>query len=514
MKGIDSESSATYIHVTHQLPENIKNTSPNEIGISLTPFPYSLLRTDYSRIPADSLPRCLKCGAFINKYDICEGYVFKCPFCNFSTQSRIPFDIDGAEFTSEVYEAYCTKYPVHREQFTPTDFFFISISLLKTCPNLLDIIEESFIMCTCTKQVGIAFIHGGITVVKFRENMSFQTYPCEVPVIRYPTIFILVDKFRKSLPLIKSKAQELVDIPQLENNSESKVPNFIKFATQCLSVFGTSGKFFLDEKDFHSVYACHDIRNDALHLCRFGSQVSIFPIFNSNSNYSSVAYKSPLFDLCSITGGFLKFFNIDDTNQETKTNSLLNLKQQLIPYLKYKIYHDTVLYIIPPIDCQVTDFAGNGFLQSHNVVSVPKIKKGDTFFFKVDARTIKRPFFQFVVYFTNEVGVKKLRIFTIKFGNFPREDLYALSSFLAAITAQRLLVEESADLKKFVEELKKKYADFQKILPVCAKAEILASTNNCAELYERALACRSFQSLQEPIISKESGSDMKNEIDL
>ena len=100
MKGMDSGISTTYIHVTHHLPENIRQTKPNEIGISLTPFPYSLLRPDYTRISADSLPRCLKCGAFINKFNICEGSVFKCPFCNFSTQSRIQFETDGAEFTS------------------------------------------------------------------------------------------------------------------------------------------------------------------------------------------------------------------------------------------------------------------------------------------------------------------------------------------------------------------------------------------------------------------------------
>lgn len=489
-------------------------TNPSEIGISFTPFPFSLLRTNYSRISADSLPKCLKCGAFINKYDICEGYTFKCPLCGHSTVSRIAFELDGAEFTDDVYEAYCTKYPINREQFTPTDFFLISLSLLKTCPNLLDIIDDAYSLCSQPKQIGIAFIHGGITVVKFRENLSFQTYPNEIPIIRLPTIFILSDQFRKSLPLIKSKAKELVSIEEFEGESGTKVPNFIKFIVQCCTRFGTSGKLFLDEKDFHSAAMCKDIRNEALYSCRFGSQISIFPIFNRSSNFSNVSYKSPLFDFCSITGGFLKFFNIDNTSQEAFISSISNFRKSILPILKHSLFHDTVLYIVPPIDCQVTDFAGNGFLKSHFVISIPKIKIGDTFFFKIDAKSITHPFLQFVVFFTNEVGVKKIRIYTAKIEDFPTEDLYAMSSFLAAITAQRLLVEDETDLKKFIDSLKKKYATFQERFPVCSKAEALLLSCDYGETIEKALECRQMLSLKTPINISEVQNNANEECEL
>lgn len=480
---LDSGSSETYIQVTHHFQHNIRQTTPSDFGICFTPLPFSLIRPNYVTISADNLPHCKSCGAFINKYAKQDMSTFVCSVCGQTNQNKMVLYLEDSEFSDDVYDSYCTDYPVRRKQFVPTDLLVISLSLLKKFPSLVDILSNAYMFSSAPKQVGLVIIHGGITIVKFRDHLSFNTYAFEIPTVNLPQFFISASTFRESLPMIQRQLQELSDIPQEIETST----NFIKFAVQSSFLFGSSVKFFLDEKDFHIAFNYKESRKDALNACRYCSQISFF-LFPTSKNFS-VLYRNPLFDLCSITGGHLKMFKINENNID---ESFSRIKNELTECLRTTLLHDTVLKISTPNDCTVKDYAGNGFLETTRVLKIPKIKVGDSFFFKFNAKEFKHPFLQFVLFFTTDVGVRKMRIYTVPIEKFKPIDYNALSKYIAAFVSQRFIIEDDCDLKKYIKSIEAKYSKFLSDYPILYKAQTLLNSTDYGDMFIKALIYRLF----------------------
>ncbi|OHT08639.1 hypothetical protein TRFO_22715 [Tritrichomonas foetus] len=486
---VDAGAAQTYVKITHHNPESIKNTKPNEFGIQFIPFPYMCIRPAQSVISGDKLPKCKECGAYINRYNFCQGYNFKCPICQTSTQSHIPFEIDGNEFISDVYEAYCSSQNMKRNAFEPTEYFFVSTSLLETHPNILDIIHDCFVSCYNQKQVAIAFLHGAITIVKFRNLLSFQTFAIETPVARLPQLFIPTQQFMKHIPLLKRKASELKFI---ENSNFPQ--NLSKYAVAASKPFGTTVRFILDDHGFHSFFEyTNELKKDALEACRNGSQFSLFAFTDK------VSYRNPLFQYSSITGGHFKIFPNDIDGGK--------LRAEMMECLKTSVVHETYIVVRMPSFAEIIDCSGSGFLETHNTLIVPKIKVGDSFFFKFNAKQFNRPFIQFVVFFTSDIGIRKFRIVTVPIKNYPHENLMLQSLFVASFAAQKILVDEVDDISPFLETMKQKYGE-----KACEKAKSLMNCDDYGKLFQRALEFRTPEKFGVPIQTQEDFSQVNYEV--
>ncbi|KAK8896435.1 hypothetical protein M9Y10_014335 [Tritrichomonas musculus] len=491
---ISSHSASTFAQITHRGVDFISNSYPTEIGICYTPIPITSIRPETSAIPGDNIPRCSLCSAFFNKFnkvERCDHNLtkFQCSLCGGYTNTKISLDIqsnNNAEclLKNEVYEALVYRSYFKRRAFTPTDFYVISLDLLRTNPSLLDVICNSYVTCFQPKQVGIAFIHGAITVVKFRPSTALQTFSDGVPIVKESQLFASAAYFRDSLLKIKAS---LFSLKPIENADYAK--NFVEFGTAVSTKFGSSLFFILNESDFHNVAHLDSLKFEALNMCTKYAQASVC-LFSDDE----IKYRNPLLDLVSFTGGFLKVYtkkrarrnsyhnpisqatplatNINFPSNDRNIHDDASIENEFISYdedgfenelmllLRPSLYHDAFLFVRPPDGGDVIDYAGYGFLKTNTGVCLSKVQAGDTFYFTINASKVTHPFIQFVIYYTTPNNERRIRVSTLPMMSLPIISTELLRSYSAAMVAQRIIAEDLNSASDYLTSLKKKFSNF------------------------------------------------------
>lgn len=455
------------MQITHVNPDDISKTVPSEIGIRVTPFPSTVNLPQSSTVSDNVVPRCSSCGAFYNKFNTLYGSHFVCSLCGKTTALTSIIDEESIHHNCEVYEIFSmSKYEV-RQEFVPTEFFVVSLSILQRFPSVIDVIISQYQNDYPTKQFGIAIIGSSISVAKFRDSFSLQTFIGDINIQKCSQYFAAYAGFSRYLRTIQRTVPTLQHSGSFTFSSE----DFTTFLRSISTPFGTSVHLLLDEHIFHHMSTAPTAREAALTIARFCGQVSLTAVV------SDLQYRSPLLDFPIITGGYLKF-----VIPSTASSSLPPL---LSSVLRRHLYHDTFIFARAPDNARVCDFAGKGLLKTTRSIMVPKIAVGDTFAFSFDASAVSHPYFQFVAFYTSQLNVRKLRVITVPLSAAAPCDSAAASAYAAAVVAQRLLVEGAAAAAAA-------RANLQRALPGAdfGRADALIRADDIRRQCEEALSAR------------------------
>lgn len=461
---------STYAQITHCNINEINKTTPKQIGVRVIPFPSQINKPQSSTVSDNYIPRCLSCGAFYNKFNVINGGNFVCSLCGKETKLSYAIDEISIHQNSEVYEVFSMdKYSV-RQEFVPTEFFVVSLSILKRLPGIIDLIIERFQNDYQSKQIGFAILDNNISIVKFRNSFSLQTYVEEVDILRCSQYFAAVGGFCHYLKIIKN----MLPTMKYKGSTSFSSKCFINFIKQLSISYGTSVHMILDENVFHIMSNETSIRDISLTIARFCGQVSISLFIND------FYYRNPLLELPIITGGYLRFFKPDITFEEFQP-----IFQDI---LKRYLYHDTFIFMRLPDNINIDDFAGKGLLKTNRSIMVPKIEVGDSFSFSFDSSKIIHPFFQFVIFYTSQLNVRKLRIITFPIFSKVPYNYPIISLYTSAMIAQRFLIEGLQSSKVLLEQYKKQFSNCN--INEFKDSEFLINCNSFLLQYEKALLMR------------------------
>ena len=474
---IYQNSAATFLKATHRGVESISGSDPSEIGICFTPFPLSSIKPETSTFPGDNIPRCSSCSAFMNKFNKIGRNQFQCALCGEITSTQISIDMNNAEVKNEVYEAVVHRKYIIRKILAITDFYIISLSLVKSNPLILNAIFNSFNSKYHPKQVGLAFLHGAISVVKFRDTLSIQTFPDSSPDVKISQLFVNDTVFVNSLNRL---FPQLMDLKYIENPQLSR--NMIDFGFYISTKFGSNLRLFLDESDFHAVETLNSVKTEALKMCQLRTQASV--VLFSNSHY---IYKNPLVELAALTGGFFKAYPVSNNNNDN--NTIPSYLEELVSLLKQNLYHDTFLFVRPPDYGDIIDYSGQGMLTTNTAVLLTKVHEGESFYFTINAKNYKHPFLQFVIYFTTETNERRFRVFTLPMMEIPIINTELIKNYVAAMVAQRILIEDIPTAKKYLISAKKKFPNFDDSF--FNKANELVNDSYSGNIYMKCVNSRS-----------------------
>jgi hypothetical protein len=385
---------------------------------------------------AENIPRCYNCSAFFNKYSIRIADIIRCGICGFESPLNGLFDSVSPECRCDVYEGHCTSRYLLRQHFVPTDFFVLSLSLLQARPEIIDTIAHAYDLCSAPKQIGLAVLHGGFTAVRFRPRTLLLTFSDGAPMARPSAFFAGLPDVREIILGLK---------PRLLGLQFSQADQFltaVQFSVSLCAVYGSSLHLILDEGDFHALASAASLRNTAFEMLRGFAQVSLVVCIDS------LLYESPLLELPAVTGGFCHFFPAATPDSE--------LQAVLDTSIKAQIYHDA--YLFSP-RAGVKEFAGRGLQVSPFGFDAGKVEVGEAFHFIIDVSKLATPFLQFVLFYTNDLSVRKMRVITLSLADQPPVNWPVIADCAAAVVAQALL-NEGPDVAR--NALKKLRGQFKK----------------------------------------------------
>ncbi|KAK8875688.1 hypothetical protein M9Y10_005863 [Tritrichomonas musculus] len=516
--------SQTYVQITHHHAEKLSKTNPNFIGINYTPFPSPSIFPETSVLQADDIPRCSYCSAFFNKFNKYDATTFTCSLCGSTNRFKTPniysipnpnptnsniyiptfngctnfggtnaFDnsgVNSAECKYEVYDAIAKdKFKSRQTNFVPTTFFYISLSLMKSNPEIFNCIDLHLQQCFQLRQFAICFLHGALTLVKLRPSPEFQTYFDDAPECRSPLYYVSAPNFRYKFQTIINKASELAYVEAAYEDEYCK--NVIEHSKKISLLFGTNVYYIFDEKDFNlfSSEANKDLMNSAsLQMVKRNVQASVI-VFASQNRISNFPYKNPLLDFSAITGGIFKIFpqmsfNLNTINSyQNVDNNVSSMYNEFLDVLNFPSFHDTFIFVCPPANGPLSDFAGQGMMKSHTGISTSKIKYNDSFSFKFDPSDADdNPYIQIVVYFTTNDNVRKMRVTTVPILKCQAINLNAQIDFCSTFVAQRFLIEGREQAQKLLDSLKKAFTGISFQLP-----ELIINNQNNIQADQLAL---------------------------
>lgn len=439
---IKAHQASTYVQITHYNQNELTRTQPREIGVRLTPFPIIQLKPDSATFPASGIARCTICGSFINKYvEITKEKDWICNICGKCNTFKGSPDFSSPEYKNEVYEVYCHKQYAVRESFVPTDIIVISLSLVLEKPEILDAISYSYSTIYRPKQIGIVFLHGAISVLKFRKSLSLQTFPDSIPEMKKSQILASSAGFRAGLMLAKSKILAL-KITEQSNSTEKG----ILFGLSAAKSFGSSLRIILSEYDLHSCANVDHFRDDTLESLLYGAQSSLIVITNND-----IQYYNPLFYLPLISGGILRFFKYDKI--ENDVGHLFQI------FFNSYLYHDTHIIVKASNATPIMDYSGNGMLKSAYGISIPKIEVSDSFYFTLNSKEMTTPYIQFAIFYTTDVDNRKVRIITVPIYSIPL-NLDTMTWYIASTVSHTFLIENEEAAKSRLRRFNKEFSKY------------------------------------------------------
>lgn len=381
---------------------------------------------------ADTIPRCAYCNAFFNRYNSTTYGKFVCSLCGSTNSTSTNYTVSDPEARNEVYDAITSKRYIQRTQFVPTYLFVLTLDLLKSKPFILDKILEVCMEMPKSHQFGLLILHGSVSFVQFRPQTVLLTFADgnirTVVSKLFVGIGVFVEEIRKITPMLQSL--ELTD---------SKAENdILKFIVNSVTPYGSSVALILDENHLLSL---NDPSNTdlALKTSKFGAQFSLLAFTTRLDIQTSVT------DYVSITGG--RFYTVNDTNFPTRLSQIVDKG----------CMNDVTIFIKGPETTEATDYAGPGLLKSGVRVLLTKVAVGESFFVSFDESQTKKGVFQFVVFFTNDLSVRKIRVITVMYKDCIPLDIPLTTKFISAMTAQSLLVENSNMALKVLQHYSKSF---------------------------------------------------------
>ena len=465
----------SYVQLSHY-GEFMCETSPPEILYKLTPFPFASLKPDHTRTVAERLPRCRNCRGFLNKFCLFDESGYRCCLCgaqNPMPDRNIIDSFRGPEFQHEVYDAFCMggRGFLQREHFVRTDVFVISLNLLRQKPFILDALLNSCGVHTENRQMALVVLHGAVSVLRLRPRVELMTFCDGVEgAPRYSAFFGAPGGFCECVRQCRENIMNLKYVSGVSQHTEG-----LKFAFAAASVFGSNVHLLFDDDCFHLFAGETELRNKGLNLLRAQTQVSLVVFIDD------VLYRNPLFDLVSITGGYLRMYPRNCPEAEVFNN--------IRDYMRVFMYHDTLIYVKPPENGNIVEFAGKGMQVTNCDFVTGKIEVGSTFYFSVSTKNVSSQYIQFAILFTTEVSVRKFRIITLHVKAQPSQNLSVMSDAMAAIVAQRLLAETEESAKSKWEALHRAFKGVEE--STFGKVDGLFAPMSCGELVRKCLTYRS-----------------------
>ena len=453
----ESQLSSLYVELTHLEQLNDKC----EMGVKLVPFPSIKNKPRTTTLNGDIIPKCSFCGGFYNKFNYNLKNAYTCSLCGSQNSTSIILDKNNPEMNDCIYDAIPQKIYNLRKQFILTEFFIISLEIVIKYPNIFDIIEEACNNSYLNKNYGIAFLHGAITVVKFKNTLQFQTF-IEEPICKISQLFIPKEKFCENLRDIKKQAMKL------KYCFCDNVKNAIKFSMDLSLPLGTSLRFILNEGDFHSISNenCHA---NSLNALKVGTQISFALFINELKSHN------PLLDFPIITGGFLRFFS---SNMKDEL-----IKNILVSLLSKPLLHDTYIYVRAPDGGCIVDYAGKGFMRTNKSISVSKIDYDQIFYIKFNIKKTNHHILQFIIFYTTDLGLKRFRVITTSIPQQYFINYEVINQYIYALISHSLIIEGKENTKYIVENLKKQFRSIQ----FDENGLFLSYDTNLIKFYENAM---------------------------
>lgn len=491
--------SQTYVQITHHHMEKLSQTKPKFIGVNFVPFPNSSIYPETSLLQADDIPRCTYCSAFFNKFNKYNSREFCCSLCgkrnkfktpNIYNDNNLPGsnvyipsfnggtnfggvdpkEIPGSnspECRHEVYDAIAkTKFKYRSQTFIPTSYFYISLSLMKTNPEIFTYIDQYLQQCYKVRQIGICFLHGAMTLVKQRPFLEFQTYFDDAPECRSPMYYVSSYYFRTNFQKIINKAIELNYVEAAYEDDYCK--NVIEHSKKMSLMFGTNVYFIFDERDFNLFSAEKNsnlIISCALEMLKGNVQASV-SVFASQNRIGNLENQNPLLNFSAITGGIFKIFPQSILNFGDPNQSVNDMYNEFLNMLNCPSINDTFIFVCPPENAPLIDFAGQGMMKSHTGITISKIKLNDSFSFTFDPSDCDgSPYIQLVTYFTTQDDIRRMRVVTVPIFSYQSINLTAQLNCVLTFVAQRLLVEGKEKAKKTLDSFKKAFKEINYSIP-------------------------------------------------
>ena len=518
--------SQTYVQITHHHAEKLGQTNPKFIGVNFVPFPNPEIFPETSLLQADEVPRCTSCSAFFNKFNKYNSKEYICSLCGKRNKFKIPntycdsnykspadsnfyiptfngctnfggentfenVGVNSPECKYEVYDAIAkTKFKIRPNNFVPTTFFYISLSLMRTHPEIFTCIDQYLQKCYKARQIGICFLHGALTLVKQRPMIEFQTYFDDAPECRSPLYYVSSPYFRNNFQTIINKATELAYVEVAYEDDFCK--NVIDHSKKVSLLYGTNVYYILDERDFHLFSSEKNenlIKSCSFEMLKGNVQASVI-LFASQNRINNFAYHNPLFNFSVITGGVFKIFPQSilsfDPNQESNiiNNNISDMYNDFLNVLITPCLDDTFIFVCPPENNPLMDFAGQGMMKSHTGISVSKIKLSDSFSFTFDPCDCDEfPYIQFVTYFTTKDNIRRMRVVTAPIMKYSTIDVVAQSVCISTFVAQRFLIEGKEKAQKIFESFKKSFKGVSYRCP-----EFIVGSSNMLQAAQCSLA--------------------------
>lgn len=120
---------------------------------------------------------------------------------------------------------------------------------------------------------------------------------------------------------------------------------------------------------------------------------------------------------------------------------------------------------------------------------VGKIEVGGTFYFMLNMSKVTHTFVQFLIHFTTESNIRKIRIITLKLSELPQENPVLMTDGISAFVAHRMMTESIESAKKCLSMFRTKFKNFG---DACFAQSEALFTN--MPVFERARKCLTYMS--------------------
>ena len=418
---MDFSSPETYVSATHFDSFYPSQTKPSTMGIKLIPFPVYGNTPGSSRLSGRAVPRCRVCSSFYNCYNTLNGDEYTCSICGCKNKLDDRLEQTDAEVSLPVYEVYANDAFKVRREFTPTDFYVVSLSLIQSNPSVIDDIIAAVKHRYIPKQFGLCIYHGAVSVIKFRETTSILTISDADAFVKNGQLFVESRHFADELKRIRQAITELRYVPG--------DVDLISYISKIGSAFGSNIKLLM---------TCRDIQHlqSGLHRevsCNLLRSLSSMSIYLDTKPVEAL----PIAEIPFITGGMFVWG-----------------RENIGEFMKSDSYNDCTIVVRTPDTVGIMDYSGPGILKTHATLDVTKIRINQPFFFLFDTRGMSHSVFQFNIFFTTDVDVRKIRIITIDFSRYQVQSNTAImQETINSFIAQRYFLDGRAEARHVLNKL-------------------------------------------------------------
>lgn len=437
---MDYDNSPYRFHSFTNITHSYNDSKTRKIGIELIPFKYNN-EPETSVLEYNELRKCI-CGTVINKYFTKKNDEIVCPICSRTLKIGSNKLSYSTELNDDVYDI-SLKYN-DRNRFSESDFYVISLSVIKHNSHDLEKVFSEIYQAGKfhNRFVGLAIYHGNYTFYCPSRKSNFVTFPQEISLHSFCSIF---SQYKDFLEDFRSVKHLVVDEEYVECNASHD--ERLTFFTSLSTIFGSRIHFFLSDIDHDKINGSNNFSENFLELTTNSGQINLI-VHGTRFN----AETSNLIIAASISGGVYKCI-------KEKLN--FEILRKCLIYVSNETYNYATITVVTPDSTSLVDYAGAG-LYEHKKVSLAKVSYNESFCFLFNFTKPENRFIQFVVRYTTSYSFTKLRVI-----NFCLPSEYIISPLviyrvISSFVAHNLLYrtrEEAENSKKHLEHYFSKVVD-------------------------------------------------------